>query len=68
VSAIEFHPCELLTEKQVAGLLKISRTTVRGMFKPVFISERGKRYIASDIMELIRSKSTPPRDLTRKTK
>lgn len=44
---------QLLTEREAAAALRISRNTVRKILPKVRLSERGTRYDARDIERLI---------------
>lgn len=76
-------PLQLRTEIEAAEILRVSRSTVRERFTPIHISERGTRYLHSDIADYIASKmadaeksralslkygNAAERDLTRKSK
>lgn len=47
---------QLITEKEAAGLLRISRRKVQTLLPRVRLSQRGTRYDVSDVLALIESK------------
>jgi hypothetical protein len=47
---------QLITEKEAAGLLRISRNRVKNLLPRVRLSAHGTRYDISDVMRLIESK------------
>ena len=47
---------QLITEKESAGLLRISRNRVKNLLPRVRLSAHGTRYDISDVMRLIESK------------
>lgn len=54
----DFTELKLLSRDQVAGLLAVSKMTIkryekRGMLNPVFLSARSIRYYSQDVQKLI---------------
>jgi hypothetical protein len=47
---------QLITEKEAAGLLRISRNRVKNLLPRVRLSAHGTRYDITDVMRLIESK------------
>lgn len=47
---------QLITEKEAAGLLRVSRRKVQTLLPRVRLSARGTRYDAADLLRLIESK------------
>lgn len=54
----DFKELKLLSRDQVAGLLAVSKMTIKryekkGMLNPVFLSSRSIRYYSQDVQKLI---------------
>lgn len=49
-------PLQLLTEKEAAKLLRVSRNFIREHFTAIRLSKNGTRYLAADISAFIESK------------
>ena len=47
---------QLVTEKEAAGLLRVSRNRVKQLLPCVRLSSRGTRYDIADIQKLVASK------------
>jgi hypothetical protein len=47
---------QLITEKEAAGLLRISRNRVKNLLPRVRLSAHGTRYDITDVLRLIESK------------
>jgi hypothetical protein len=51
---------QLITEKEAAGLLRISRNRVKNLLPRVRLSAHGTRYDIADVQRLIESKKQTP--------